>query len=217
MKVELLIKNLKTDWKIPLLKNEKVLKEITPYYEKINKFLMDKNFEPKDIFRALNYFNLKETKVVILGQDPYPNPKYSNGLAFSVPFSSKRLPGSLKNIIKESGYKHDNKNDYLEEWAKQGVLLLNTVLTINGKNSHKNKGWEEITNIIIRLIDKNVKDCIFLLMGKQAQKKISLIKNNKFISVSHPSPLSAKKTEKPFLGSNCFKRINELLKNKIKW
>jgi uracil-DNA glycosylase len=226
MDIKKQILNIKTDWKIPLLKNKKVEIKLEKPFEIINRLLIGSSFKPNknEIFRSLNYFNLRDTKVVILGQDPYPNPLHPNGLAFSVNRDIKKLPPTLKNIIKESKYKlKNNTDDYLEDWARQGVLLLNTVLTIRpgSSQSHSNYGWEKVTDAIIQLIDKNVENAVFLLWGRVAAKKIDNINNCQYIITSHPSPLSANKGYNPFIGSDCFLKVNKKLKemgeNEIKW
>jgi len=175
-----------------------------------------------EIFKALELTSLEEIKVVILGQDPYPNYGDACGLSFSVERSEK-LPKSLVNIFKEIQleYGHLRTVGDLTDWAKQGVLLLNTILTVEiGKaNSHRKLGWEVTTNHIIQQINKK-NQVIFLLLGKQAQKYKSLIDTQKhvIIETAHPSPLSS---YRGFFGSNIFKNINNALikqeKEPIKW
>jgi uracil-DNA glycosylase len=181
-------------------------------------------FPPKDeIFAALNLCPFEEVKVVIMGQDPYFNPNQGHGLAFSVR-EGVPIPPSLRNIYKEAiedvGIRPPTSG-CLESWAKQGVLLLNTVLTVRcgEANSHAGKGWESFTDHILQLLSKDREGIIFLLWGAPAAKKAALIdtktKNNKknhiVIQCSHPSPLSATKTKTPFLGSRCFSRVNAAL------
>ncbi len=176
----------------------------------------------KDIFKALELTSLKEVKVVILGQDPYPIYGDATGLSFSVNREEK-LPKSLLNIFKEleSEYGTLRTNGDLSDWSKQGVLLLNTVLTveIGNANSHKNLGWQFTTNHIIDQIN-NLEGIIFVLLGKQAQQYKCMINTTKHIvlETSHPSPLSS---YRGFLGSDIFKKINIALikqeKEPIKW
>mgnify|MGYP001444276829 FL=1 len=181
-----------------------------------------KDVFPKDekIFSALNYTPFDKLKVVIIGQDPYHGKDQANGLAFSVPQGFK-TPPSLRNIHKELmndlGINNFNQTD-LSSWAKQGVLLLNSTLTVihNKPNSHQDIGWEKFTDTIIKKIVSKKKGVIFLLWGKNAQRKTKLInKRNHFIlDASHPSPLSAHKS---FLGCKHFSLTNSLLiRNKQK-
>jgi uracil-DNA glycosylase len=150
---------------------------------------------------------LHKVKVVIIGQDPYHNPNQATGLAFSVPSKSK-IPPSLNNIFKE--IKSDlginpNQNGDLARWARQGVLLLNTTLTVreNQPASHQNQGWEVLTDSIIKLISEEKSHIVFILWGKQAQTKKSLIDSKKHLILesNHPSPLSA---YRGFFGSRHF-------------
>lgn len=171
--------------------------------------------EKDDIFNALKYCSYKDTKVVIIGQDPYHGPNQAHGLSFSVQDGIK-LPKSLINIYKEIetdlGIKMGN-NGNLEKWAKQGVLLLNTVLTVEeGKpNSHKNKGWETFTDMIIKTLVEGKEHLVFILWGKEAKLKEILISNNHIIlKASHPSPLSA---YRGFFGCNHFSKTNQILRS----
>lgn len=186
---------------------------------------------PSDVFSALTLTPMDKVKVVIVGQDPYHGPNQGHGLCFSVR-KGVAVPPSLKNIYKE--LKNDPDVDfprnggpmpthgYLERWAKQGVLLLNAVLTVRRgeANSHKKRGWEAVTDEILRVLAKDRKNSgkglVFLLWGKPASKKIeSVLGQNKrsqtIIATSHPSPLGATKTNAPFLGSKCFSRANQAL------
>jgi len=177
---------------------------------------------PKDekIFYALNSTPFNKLKVVIIGQDPYHGKYQANGLAFSVPQGLK-TPPSLRNIHKElmSDLKINNFNQTdLYSWAKQGVLLLNSTLTVIHKkpNSHQKIGWEKFTDSIIKKIVSKKQGVVFLLWGKNAQKKINLINKKKhyILNASHPSPLSANKS---FFGCRHFSITNSLLiKNKQK-
>eukprot|EP00547_Thalassionema_nitzschioides_P001506 CAMPEP_0194205684 /NCGR_PEP_ID=MMETSP0156-20130528/4908_1 /TAXON_ID=33649 /ORGANISM="Thalassionema nitzschioides, Strain L26-B" /LENGTH=290 /DNA_ID=CAMNT_0038932029 /DNA_START=68 /DNA_END=940 /DNA_ORIENTATION=- len=182
---------------------------------------------PADSFTALNWTPLQEVKVVIVGQDPYHGPNQAHGLCFSVR-KGIDIPPSLKNIYKELANDTDiqfpNKrgmprHGYLERWAKQGVLLLNTVLTVRSgeANSHRKKGWEIFTDQVIRvLVKENKKGLVFLLWGNSATEKATNIlggnsRKHTVIKTSHPSPLGASKTKSPFLGSKCFSRANKAL------
>lgn len=173
----------------------------------------------ENIFRALELTSFKDIKVVILGQDPYNNPAYATGLAFSVNVNEK-IPKSLQNIYKELNsdlncYIPNNGN--LTKWAKQGVLLLNTILTVGEKpETHKNKGWEILTDKIISLINEKEEPVVFILWGNKAKSKKELITNPNHLIIEsvHPSPLSA---SRGFFGSKPFSKVNEfLVKNNIK-
>jgi ATP-dependent DNA helicase PIF1 len=188
----------------------------------ISNTLSTKEFLPSkaNIWRALGLTSRESIKVVILGQDPYPTPGNAHGLAFSVEPDVRPIPASLKNIYKELvsdvDFKAPNHGN-LEEWAKRGVLLLNTVLTVEAgaPQSHTKIGWEDVTDQIIRSIAAQNKNVIFVLWGKSAQVKKKLLglyldKNgHRVFESAHPSPLSA---SKGFLGSKPFSKINEWLK-----
>lgn len=172
--------------------------------------------EKENIFNALKYCSFKETKVVIIGQDPYHNTGQANGLCFSVNKDIK-IPPSLKNIFKELQTDLNKEilpNGDLSYWAKQGVLMLNAVLTVaaHKPGSHKNKGWEVFTDAIIKKLSAEKKHIVFLLWGGFAKSKIKLIDTNKhFILTSgHPSPLSANRGH--WFGNKHFSKTNELLK-----
>jgi uracil-DNA glycosylase len=153
---------------------------------------------------------------VILGQDPYHGPGQAHGLSFSVGESAERFPPSLRNIFKELA----NDLDYpipdssnLEPWARQGVLLLNTVLTVRSgeAHSHKNRGWESFTDAVIESLNSHAAKIVFVLWGKFAQKKSALIDDRHIQLFSpHPSPLSA---HRGFFGSRPFSKINEILES----
>ncbi len=191
------------------------------YYIKLKSFL-DDEYEKKIIYpeRKNIFFSLKETpyekvKVVIIGQDPYHGEGEAHGLAFSVNPGIK-IPPSLKNIYKElnNEYGYDIPNNgYLLSWAKQGVLLLNAVLTVEKDKpaSHRNKGWEIFTDEIIKEIDKKNEPVVFMLWGNFARSKKELIKNKKHLVLesTHPSPFSARNG---FFGCNHFKLANEFLR-----
>ncbi|MFK4464907.1 uracil-DNA glycosylase [Bacillus sp. RC252] len=192
------------------------------YYQNLANFLKEEYEEhviyPKkeDIFNALEYTSYENTKVVILGQDPYHGPNQAHGLSFSVQPGIK-TPPSLLNMYKELrdeyGYEIPN-NGYLVKWAEQGVLLLNTVLTVRQgeANSHKGKGWEHFTDRVIELLNEREKPVVFILWGRHAQAKKKLITNtNHYIIESvHPSPLSARRG---FFGSKPYSKVNEILSN----
>ncbi|ACJ81526.1 uracil-DNA glycosylase [Bacillus paranthracis] len=208
---------LKNDWG-PLLAPE-FEKE---YYRKLADFLKEEYSthvvypKKEDIFNALEYTSYENTKVVILGQDPYHGPNQAHGLSFSVQPGIK-TPPSLLNMYKELrdeyGYDIPN-NGYLVKWAEQGVLLLNTVLTVRQgeANSHKGKGWEHFTDRVIELLNEREKPVIFILWGRHAQAKKKLITNTKhhIIESVHPSPLSARRG---FFGSKPYSKVNTILAN----
>lgn len=190
------------------------------YYLKLREFLKIEYANYRifpsmyDIFNALKYTDYKDVKVVILGQDPYHEIGQAHGLCFSV-LDYVPLPASLKNIFKELTTDLNipyPKTGNLTKWAKQGVLLLNTVLTVREHyaNSHKNKGWEIFTNQVIELLNQRDESIIFVLWGNDAKQKKSLITNPKhfILTASHPSPLSA---FNGFFGCKHFSKINEIL------
>ena len=208
--------NIGNEWD-ELLKNEFQ----SDYYLKLRNFLA---YEYKhytvypnmyDIFNALKTTSYSDVKVVILGQDPYHGPNQAHGMCFSVK-KGVEAPPSLKNIFKEL---QDDcgcsipPHGELTEWAKQGVLLLNTVLTVRAgqANSHANKGWEILTDQIIRLLNEKQTPIVFLLWGRNAQNKISLITNpnHLILKCAHPSPLSAYNC---FFGCHHFSKTNAFLK-----
>ena len=177
-----------------------------------------------DIFNALKFTSYRDTKVVILGQDPYHEINQAHGLAFSVKVGVK-IPPSLVNIYKELNSElglYVPNNGYLEKWARQGVMLLNASLTVRDglANSHRNKGWEIFTDSIITRLNERKEPVIFLLWGNNAKEKQKLITNPSHIilSAAHPSPLSA---SRGFFGCGHFKKTNELLlkmgKEPIDW
>jgi len=195
-----------------------------PYFKRLKETLVKKEnagktiYPPKDmIFRAFDLCPWDNTRVVIIGQDPYHGPGQANGLAFSVQKGVK-IPPSLRNMIKEAmsdvGIKKP-VNGCLEPWAEQGVLLLNTVLTVEkaSANAHKDLGWETFTDRVIRELNSRKSNLVFMLWGKPAQKKASFVdkKKHHVIMSSHPSPLAATKTNEPFITSKCFSRANKFL------
>lgn len=171
---------------------------------------------PDDIFNAFHLTPLSEVKVVILGQDPYHNDGQAHGLCFSVK-PDVEIPPSLVNIYQEL---HDDlgceipNNGYLVKWAKQGVLMLNTVLTVRAHqaNSHRGIGWEQFTDAVIEAVNAQDRPIVFLLWGRPAQMKKNMLHNPKhlILEAPHPSPLSA---YRGFFGCKHFSRTNEFLKS----
>lgn len=215
MKTNLDLTNLPHDWR-EILGEE--LEQ--PFFQELNEFLETeyKNHiiypNQEDIFNSFRYTPYSHVKVVILGQDPYHGPNQAHGLSFSVKQGAP-LPPSLKNIYKELSADIGcdiSNNGYLKKWADQGVLLLNTVLTVrHGEaNSHKGKGWEVFTDKVINKLNEREAPIIFLLWGRPAQSKQKLINPAKhyIIHSAHPSPLSA---HRGFFGSKPFSKINSLL------
>ncbi len=201
------------------------------YMQKLKQFLQQQKNQRKNIlphsslwFNALNTTDLDKVKVVILGQDPYPTPGHAHGLCFSVMPEVKPVPKSLVNIYKELADDLGivNSNGNLQAWAEQGVLLLNSVLTVEaGKaNAHQGQGWELFTDRIIELLNEQQSPIVFVLWGAYAQKKGSIVNNKQHLVLRsvHPSPLSA---YRGFFGSKPFSRINEFLqqhgKEPINW
>ncbi len=173
----------------------------------------------KDIFNALDQTPFEKVKVVIMGQDPYPTPGHAHGLCFSVQEHVKPLPPSLINIFKEIQTDlglNIPPNGSLIRWAKQGVLLLNAVLTVRAgqPRSHQGKGWEVFTNQIIKTISDNKENVVFMLWGGDAKKKINLIDSSKHLILTsgHPSPLSANRGY--WFGNKHFSKANNFLQSK---
>lgn len=196
------------------------------YFKKLIFFFNNENktktIYPKkeDLFKALKYTDYEDVKVVILGQDPYHGEGEANGLCFSVN-NGIRIPPSLRNIFKElkEDLNVDRTNTDLIDWAKQGVLLLNTVLTVEKDKpfSHRNKGWKIFTDSIISKLNEREEMIIFVLWGSAAREKKRLITNkiHKIVESTHPSPFSY---DKGFKGSKPFTKINNYLnKDKIIW
>lgn len=191
-----------------------------PYYKKLfqvvgEEYRTRKVFPaPDDLFNAFHFTPLEQVKVVILGQDPYHNDGQAHGLCFSVK-PDVEIPPSLVNIYQELeddlGCYIPN-NGYLEKWARQGVLLLNTVLTVRAHqaNSHRGIGWEEFTDAAIRVLAEQDCPMVFILWGRPAQTKKSMLHNPKhlILEAPHPSPLSA---YRGFFGSRPFSQTNEFL------
>ncbi|WP_243387152.1 uracil-DNA glycosylase [Bacillus kexueae] len=192
-----------------------------PYYQSLREFLKREYEEHTvypnmyDIFNALHFTPFEDVKVVILGQDPYHGPNQAHGLSFSVKPGVSHPP-SLRNIFLELqqdlGYEPPN-HGYLVKWAKQGVLLLNTVLTVRRgeANSHKGKGWELFTDEVIRKLNARPKPIVFILWGRHAQAKKEMIDTTRhfIIESPHPSPFSA---NRGFFGSRPFSKTNAILK-----
>ena len=203
------------DWQQPL---EVEFKK--PYYKDLYKKVLEEYRSrqifpnPDDIFNAFHLTPLKDVKVVILGQDPYHNDGQAHGLCFSVK-PDVEVPPSLVNIYKELqddlGCRIPN-NGYLAKWAKQGVLMLNTVLTVRAHqaNSHRGIGWEQFTDAVIRAVDAQDRPIVFLLWGRPAQMKKSMLHNPKhlILEAPHPSPLSA---YRGFFGCKHFSQTNAFL------
>ena len=191
-----------------------------PYYKKLYQFVLQEYnttqvFPPaEDIFNAFHFTPLSEVKVVIIGQDPYHNVGQAHGLCFSVK-PDVEIPPSLVNIYQEL---HDDlgcyipNNGYLVKWAKQGVLMLNTVLTVRAHvpNSHRGKGWEEFTDAAIRALNRQDRPIVFILWGRPAQMKKNMLNNphHLILEAPHPSPLSA---YRGFFGSKPFSKTNRFL------
>lgn len=204
------------DWLEPLTGEFK-----EPYYKKlyetvVNEYNTHQIFPPSDdIFNAFNYTPLSKVKVVIIGQDPYHNIGQAHGLCFSVK-PEVDIPPSLVNIYKEL---QDDlgcfipDNGYLKKWADQGVLMLNSVLTVRAHqaNSHKGIGWEKFTDAAIRILNQQERPIVYMLWGKPAQDKAAKVDNPKhlLLKAPHPSPLSA---FRGFFGCKHFSKCNEFLK-----
>lgn len=208
-----------------------VLKEDfeSPYFEKLGIFVKNEYKhkiiypEYKDIFNALRYTDYDDVKVVILGQDPYHGEHEAHGLSFSVK-EGVPMPPSLRNIFKElkDDIGVDRTQTDLTDWAKQGVLLLNSIMTVvkDTPLSHKDKGWEIFTDSIITKLGEREKPLVFILWGNYARSKKILIKNKNHLIIEnvHPSPLSA---SRGFFGSKPFSKTNEFFEkngiSKINW
>ena len=204
------------DW-LEALKDEFKKDYYKQLFEKMNEEYRTRLIFPpaNDIFNAFHLTPLKDVKVVILGQDPYHGNNQAHGLCFSVK-PEVEIPPSLVNIYKEL---HDDlgctipDHGYLVKWAKQGVLMLNTVLTVRAHqaNSHRGIGWEEFTDAAIKILNEQDRPMVFILWGRPAQAKKSMLNNPKhlILEAPHPSPLSA---YRGFFGSRPFSKTNEFLK-----
>ena len=191
-----------------------------PYFKKLAAFVHEQYqtkhiYPPKQlVFSAFEHCDYPDIKVVILGQDPYHNIGQAHGLSFSVK-PGIEAPPSLVNIYKELNEDlgcYVPNNGYLVKWAQQGVLLLNTVLTVRAHqaNSHRGIGWEDFTNAVIRILNEQDRPIVFLLWGRPAQNKMSMLNNpnHLILTAPHPSPLSA---YRGFFGCKHFSRTNEFL------
>lgn len=194
------------------------------YYKELYKFVKQEYsdyviYPPSDdIFNAMHYTPLSKVKVVIIGQDPYHDDNQAHGLSFSVPVSQKKIPPSLVNIYKELSDDlgcYIPNNGYLKKWADQGVLLLNTVLTVRAHQafSHRDKGWEQFTDALIEEVNKQDRPIVFLLWGSPAQKKAKMLNNpnHLILKAPHPSPLSV---YRGFSGCKHFSQCNDFLESK---
>lgn len=207
---------LKNDW-APLLEEEFA----KPYYQRLRTILREEYQtqviypDQYDIYNALHFTSFEDTKVVIIGQDPYHGPGQAHGLSFSVKPGVK-IPPSLQNIYKELQSDvgcYIPNHGYLVDWTKQGVLLLNAVLTVRAgiPNSHKALGWEMFTDKVIETLNRREKPVVFILWGAYAQQKQQLITSSRhfIIKSPHPSPFSA---NRGFFGSRPFSRANAFLR-----
>lgn len=192
-----------------------------PYYLHLRQFLMEeyktRRIYPAadDIFNAFHFTPLKNVKVLLIGQDPYHNENQAIGTSFAVPVNQQDIPPSLVNIYKEL---HDDigcnipNNGYLKKWADQGVLLLNTVLTVRAHqaNSHQGQGWEQFTDAVIKSVNELDRPIVYFLWGRPAQSKRKMLTNPKhlILEAPHPSPLSA---YRGFFGCKHFSKANEFL------
>lgn len=206
---------IENDW-LPALSEE--FKK--PYYRELYQFVKEEYtktrvYPPADeIFNAFHFTPLSEVKVLILGQDPYHEYHQAHGLCFSV-MPDQEIPPSLQNIYKELQSDlgcYIPNNGYLKKWADQGVLLLNTVLTVRAHqaNSHKGHGWEEFTDAVIHAVNEQDRPIVYMLWGRPAQQKIPMLTNPKhlILKAPHPSPLSA---YRGFFGCRHFSQANEFL------
>jgi uracil-DNA glycosylase len=191
-----------------------------PYYKELSRFVLQEYrtttvYPPKDDIYNAFQTPLSEVKVLLLGQDPYHNEHQAHGMSFSVLPEQTQIPPSLLNIYQEL---HDDlgcyipDNGYLQKWANQGVMLLNTVLTVRAHqaNSHKDRGWEQFTDHVIQVLNEQDRPIVFLLWGRPAQMKASMLNNPKhlILRAPHPSPLSA---YRGFFGCRHFSKCNEFL------
>ena len=197
-----------------------------PYYKELFNFVKSEYsraviYPPADdIFNAFHFTPLKDVKVLLLGQDPYHNERQAHGLSFSVLPEQKEIPPSLQNIYKELNSDlgcYIPNNGYLKKWANQGVLLLNTVLTVRAHqaNSHQGHGWEQFTDAVIQALNAQDRPIVYFLWGAPAQKKAAMLNNPKqlVLKAPHPSPLSA---YRGFFGCRHFSQCNAfLVKNGI--
>ena len=206
---------MKTDWN-PILRGELA----KPYWAELQRFVAEERSRsevyppPEQVFAALHLTSYADTAVLILGQDPYHGPRQAHGLCFSVA-DGVAVPPSLANIYKELDADLDvgiPRHGNLEAWARQGVLLLNAVLTVraHAAASHQKKGWETFTDAVIGAVNDKAEPVVFVLWGSSARKKKALIDQSRHVVIesAHPSPLSA---HNGFFGSRPFSRINAAL------
>lgn len=194
-----------------------------PYFRKLEEFVARERREfevypeERDTFRALELTPPRKVNVVLLGQDPYPGPNQAHGLCFSVK-PGVAVPASLRNVFKElkddiEGFRVPN-NGYLASWAEQGMLMLNTVLTVRARaiGSHRGKGWETFTDAVIERVNAKKDAVVFVLWGRDAQSKAALIDEGRHVVIrgAHPSPLSARNG---FFGTRPFSAVNRALKD----
>lgn len=207
--------NINEEWKNALSEEFEKPYFKTLWEQVLEEYSTNEIFPPiEDVFNAFNYTPLSKVKCVIIGQDPYHNVGQAHGLCFSVK-PGVAIPPSLVNIYKEL---HDDigfeipDNGYLEKWAKQGVLMLNTVLTVRAHeaNSHKGMGWETFTDAVIKVLNEQDRPIVYLLWGAPAQKKAAKVDNPKhlLLKAPHPSPLSS---YRGFFGCKHFSKANEFL------
>lgn len=207
--------NVAEDWRAVMAEEIK-----KPYYKELSKFVLTEYkkgtvYPPQDDIYNAFVTPLKDVKVLLLGQDPYHNEHQAHGMSFSVLPDQKEIPPSLQNIYKElesdlGCYIPDN--GYLQKWADQGVMLLNTVLTVRAHqaNSHKDHGWETFTDRVIQVLNEQDRPMVYFLWGKPAQMKEKMLNNPKHLVLKapHPSPLSA---YRGFFGCKHFSQCNEFL------
>lgn len=211
---------LNNDWD-NILKDLFQKKETKQLFDFVNNEREKKNIFPRenDIFKAFKLCSFEKTKIIIIGQDPYHKINQANGLAFSVS-KTQPIPPSLKNIYKEL-HKDTNiktpQNGDLSKWAKQGVLLLNSILTVreNEAGSHSKSGWQNFTDSVITILSDKKKHLIFILWGNYSKKKQKLINKKKhdILTAAHPSPLAA---HRGFFGCKHFSKSNKILLKKNK-
>lgn len=180
---------------------------------------MGEVYPPKECIFKVFEMDVKDIRILLLGQDPYHGPNQAHGLSFSVP-DSEKIPPSLKNIFKELNLEFPERNykfttGNLEQWFKrEKIFLLNSSLTVQkGKAGSDMSIWEEFTNDVIKFISEQNNDCVFLLLGNYAKSKQNFIKNqSKIVTEVHPSPLA-----RGFVGSNVFKRVESILQEEVNW
>ncbi|MCR4942249.1 MAG: uracil-DNA glycosylase [Campylobacter sp.] len=215
MQIAIKTLGLKKDW-IEILKDEIYSEYFAKILDKVNNAKHESIVYPPDnlLFNAFKLTSFKQTKLIILGQDPYHGKNQAMGLSFSVP-KGEKIPPSLKNIYKEIysdlGIKQPNSGD-LSYWAKQGVLLLNSTLSVGAgvANSHANFGWDKFSDAVIKILSQKKQNLVFMLWGNYAKSKANLIDTKKhlILSSAHPSPLA----RGAFFGCKHFSKANEYLK-----